>query len=118
MPVNGGRLRQPVGEAHLDDVSDAGLDRGSRDLAVEGPDPCRAARYEFPLAIARLELYPDYLPLGVRLRFFDRSLVRDLRIRGRTVDDGRVRGVAVACVGVPTVLVTAVLMMLGHVPLP
>ena len=37
MPVDRGRLRKPVGEANLQHVADASLDRRPGDLAVEAP---------------------------------------------------------------------------------
>jgi hypothetical protein len=91
-------LRQPVGEAKLEDVADARLDRRAGDLAVEAPRPRRAAGPELPVHLAGVELDGDDLPPGRGLGRVERVGVRRAPVRRRPVHHGTGRVLAVLAV--------------------
>jgi hypothetical protein len=59
MPVDYGRLGEPVGKPDLQHIPDLRLDRRTGDGAVEGPGSGENARAELPIDLSSLELDRD-----------------------------------------------------------
>ena len=75
VPVNGGRLREVVGEAHLEYVPNAGLDDRAWDLPVVAPPADEAAGGILPLGLACFEIDGNDRPAGVWLSRVIRAAV-------------------------------------------
>jgi hypothetical protein len=98
-----------VGEVHLEDVADARLEGGARDLTVEPPRARGDSRDEFPVRLARIEVEANDLATRVGLCRFGCAAVGDERVPGWSVN-----GRAVSAVSVMRVTVIAVVVMFGH----
>jgi hypothetical protein len=108
MPVNGGRLGQAVGQAHLEHVANTCLDGRTRHLAVECPRTGRLARDELPVDLAGGEIHPDDGTVRERDGCVERPGIRRHRIGGGRVRNRSMTMAPVSMIGVAVMVVVVV----------
>src|SRR5205823_2726266 len=97
VPMNIGRLLEPVREADLENVPYPRFERGTGDLPVVSPGAHGRAGGEGPVDFAGFEIDRDDVPAGVWLRRFVGLAIGHPRIRRRLMSDAAVM-VVVRCV--------------------